>query len=41
MIIIPYSIPNTLAKYELLKLFLNLSSDYSPYYENEKLLLIK
>ena len=35
------AIPNTLAKYELLKLFLNLSSDYSPYYENEKIITDK
>ena len=35
------AIPNSLTKYELLKLFLNLSSDYSPYYDNEKIIIDK
>ena len=35
------AIPNTLTKYELLKLFINLSSDYSPYYDNNKIIIDK
>ena len=35
------AIPSTLTKFELIKLFMNLSEDYSPYYDNEKIIIKK
>lgn len=35
------AIPSTLTKYELIKLFINLSEDYSPYYDNDKIIIKK
>ena len=33
------AIPSSISKIELVKIFMNLSSDYSPYYNNEKIII--
>lgn len=33
------AIPNTVSKYELIKIFINLSAEYSPYYDNPKIII--
>ena len=35
------ALPNTISKYELIKIFINLSAEYSPYYDNPKIIIDK